>query len=82
MQEKVLLKVAENLNCKSIQTHVEVIKFFKAIIQTKDTISVKFMIKKQIFDKILELFLSNKTKGNLLHSCILNLFEMLTPAET
>lgn len=46
MQEKVLLKVAENLNCKSIQTHVEVIKFFKAIIQTKDTMSVNFMIKK------------------------------------
>ena len=81
MQEKVLLKVAENLNCTSIQTHVEVIKFFKAIIQTKDNMSMNFMIKKQIFDRILELFLANRTKGNLLHSCILNLFDMLTPAE-
>ena len=56
-------------------------KFFKAIIQTKDNISVKYMINKQIFETILEIFLTNKTKGNLLHSCILNLFEMLTPAE-
>ena len=39
------------------------------------------MINKQIFDRILEIFLNNKTKGNLLHSCILNLFEMLTPPE-
>jgi hypothetical protein len=60
---------------------VEIIKFFKAIIQTKDTMSVNFMIKKQVFETILEIFISNKTKGNLLHSCILNLFEMLTPAE-
>ena len=39
------------------------------------------MIQKSIFDNILEIFLNNQTKGNLLHSCILNLFEMLTPAE-
>lgn len=43
--------------------------------------SIKYMIQKQIFDNILEIFLRNQTKGNLLHSCILNLFEMLTPAE-
>jgi len=58
-----------------------VVKFFKAVIQAKDTLSVSYMIKKQIFDTILEIFLSNKTKGNLLHSCILSLFEMLIPAE-
>ena len=43
--------------------------------------SINYMIKKQIFERILEIFIQNKTKGNLLHSCILNLFEMLTPAE-
>jgi len=81
MNNKVLLKVANCHAFKSIQTNVEIIKFFKAIVQTKDTMSVNFMIKKQIFETILEIFISNKTKGNLLHSCILNLFEMLTPAE-
>lgn len=39
------------------------------------------MINKQVFDTILEIFLNNKKKGNLLHSCILNLFEMLTPQD-
>lgn len=76
-----LLKVANCHSHKSSQTNVEIIKFFKAIIYSKDTISVNFMIKKQIFETILEIFLANKTKGNLLHSCILSLFDMLTPAE-
>ena len=76
------MKVAECNYYKSIQTNVEIIKFFKAIISMKDTMSVKYMIQKGIFDTILEIFLNNKQKYNLLHSCILNLFEMLTPAET
>lgn len=58
---------------------MEVVKFFKAIVQTKDTMSINYMIKKSIFEKLLDIFLSNKRKGNLLHSCILSLFEMLTP---
>jgi len=81
MTNKVLMKVADCSLFKSNQTNVEVVKFFKAIIQAKDSISVSYMIKKQIFETILEIFLQNKTKGNMLHSCILNLFEMLTPAE-
>lgn len=81
INNKVLIKVANCHTYKSIQTNVEIIKFFKAIIQSKDTMSVSFMIKKSIFETILEMFLANKTKGNLLHSCILNLFDMLTPAE-
>ena len=39
------------------------------------------MTKKGIFDCILEMFLKNEKKGNMLHSCILSLFEMLTPME-
>ena len=81
MHNSVLLKVVECHRYKSIQTNVEIIKFFKAIIQAKDSMSIKFMIQKSIFDNILEIFLNNQTKGNLLHSCILNLFEMLTPPE-
>lgn len=81
INNKVLIKVANCHLHRSSQTNVEIVKFFKAIIYTKDTISINFMIKKQIFETILEIFLANKTKGNLLHSCILNLFDMLTPAE-
>ena len=81
MQNKVLAKVAACARYNSIQTNVEIIKFYKAIIQSKDTMSINQMIKKQIFETILEIFLRNRTKGNLLHSCILNLFDMLTPVE-
>lgn len=46
MSKKVLLKVANCYQYNSIQTNVEVIKFFKAIIQAKDTMSTKYMIQK------------------------------------
>jgi len=60
---------------------VEIIKFFKAIILAKDTQCILYMIKKDLFDQIIQIFLQNENKGNLLHSCILNLFDMLTPAD-
>ena len=81
VNKKVMQHVADCLRFESIQVNVEIIKFFKAIVVAKDTNSVHYMIKKDIFDSIIKIFLSNKNKGNLLHSCILNLFEMLTPAD-
>lgn len=39
------------------------------------------MIKKDLFDQIIQIFLQNENKSNLLHSCILNLFDMLTPTD-
>ena len=79
--EKVMQKVANCQRFKSIQTNVEIIKFFKAIIIAKDVNSILYMIKKDLFDQIILIFLNNEKKGNLLHSCILNMFEMLIPAD-
>jgi hypothetical protein len=60
---------------------VEIIKFLKAIITTKDNNLTTFIFKKNLLDDVLQIFLENTKKGNLLHSCILNLFEMLTPSD-
>ena len=57
--------------------NVEIIKFFKAIIQSKDKTGISYMIKNDLFDKLIRIFLENPNKKNLLHSCILSLFEML-----
>ena len=74
-------QVADCHRFESIQVNVEIIKFFKAIIIAKDTNSIHYMIKKDLFDSIIKIFLTNTNKRNLLHSCILNLFEMLTPSD-
>ena len=47
----------------------------------KDNTAIMYMIKKDLFEQILQIFLNNKNKGNLLHSCILNLFEMMIPQD-
>ena len=47
----------------------------------KDNTAIMYMIKKDLFEQILQIFLNNKVKGNLLHSCILNLFEMMIPQD-
>ena len=74
-------KVAACQRFNSSQINVEIIKFFKAIIMVKDNTAIMYMIKKDLFVRILEIFLNNKVKGNLLHSCILNLFEMMIPQD-
>lgn len=61
----------------SAQTNVEIVKFFKAVINSKDTISVSYIIKKDLFDKIMQIMDQNTNKNNLLHSCILSLFDIL-----
>ena len=51
------------------------------MVATKDQSMMKYIISKSFLEDVLKIFLENKRKGNLLHSCILNLFEMLTPNE-
>ena len=81
VNNKVMQKVAACQRFNSSQINVEIIKFFKAIIMVKDNTAIMYMIKKDLFEQILHIFLNNKIKGNLLHSCILNLFEMMIPQD-
>lgn len=81
IQNDVKKKVVECKRFESIQTNVEIIKFFKAIIASKDSNLIRWIFSRDLFEQIVNIFLENKNKGNLLHSAILNLFEMLTPSE-
>ena len=53
------------------------IKFFKSIIASKDKASISWLIRYNIFDYIMDIFLNNDNKKNLLHSCILSLFDLI-----
>ena len=37
-----------------------------------------YLIKKNLLGNIVDIFIENENKGNLLHSCILELFDHLT----
>jgi hypothetical protein len=74
----VLEKVANLTRFHSKVLSIGIIKFFKAVIKAKDEAFVMYMIKKNLLKTIVDIFLDNENKGNLLHSCILELFDYLT----
>lgn len=55
-----------------------IIKFYKAIIKAKDEAFVLYLIRKNLLKTIVDIFVENPNKGNLLHSAILELFKYLT----
>lgn len=55
-----------------------IVKFYKAIIKVKDEAFVMYLIKKNLLDTIVQIFIENTNKGNLLHSAVLELFDYLT----
>ena len=63
---------------KSKYLNVCIVKFYKAVIRAKDDAFVMYLIKKNLLATIVNIFIENENKGNLLHSCILELFDYLT----
>jgi hypothetical protein len=55
-----------------------IIKFYKAIIKAKDEAFVMYLLKKNLLKTIIDIFIENPNKGNLLNSCILELFDYLS----
>jgi protein phosphatase-4 regulatory subunit 3 len=55
-----------------------IVKFYKAIIRVKDEAFVSYLTKKNLLKTIADIFIENPNKGNLLHSCILELFDYLS----
>jgi hypothetical protein len=39
---------------------------------------LQFVIKKNLFKHIVDIFIENPNKSNLIHSCILDLFDFMT----
>lgn len=44
---------------------------------SKDKVTILYFIKHDLFNKVIRIFVENPNKRNLLHSCILSLFDML-----
>lgn len=58
--------------------NLSIVKFFKAIIKGKDELFWQFIIKKNLLKHIVDIFLQNPNKSNLLHSSILEIFDYLS----
>ncbi len=58
--------------------NIWIIKFFKAVIKQKDEAFVLYLIKKNMLKMIVDMYLSNPNKGNMIHSSILELFDFLS----
>jgi hypothetical protein len=71
-------KISRLQRFKSKVLNVSIVKFFKAVIRAKDDAFVMYLIKKNLLATIVDIFIENENKGNLLHSCILELFDYLT----
>jgi hypothetical protein len=48
------------------------------VIRAKDEAFVMYLIKKNLLKTIVDIFIENQNKGNLVHSCILDLFDYLS----
>ena len=55
-----------------------IIKFYKAVIKSKDDAFVMYLIKKNLLKTVVDIFIENPNKGNLLHSAVLELFDIIT----
>lgn len=55
-----------------------IVKFFKAMLKTKDDAYITYVIKKNLFKYIADIYIDNPNKANLINSCILDLFDYLT----
>ena len=55
-----------------------IVKFFKGLIKGKDELLLKYVMQKNLFKCIIDIFLENATKANLIYSSILELFDSLT----
>ena len=55
-----------------------IVKFFKAVVKVKDEAFIMYLIKKNILKTVIDLFLDNPNKGNMLHSIILELFDFMS----
>ena len=78
VQQEVIEKITKLQRFHSKLLNLWIVKFYKAIIKAKDEAFVIYLIKKNLLKTIVDIFLENSSKTNLLHSSILELFDYLT----
>ena len=78
VQSEVIEKVSSLAKLKSKVTNLWIVKFYKAIVKAKDDSFNMYLTKKKLLKTIVDIFLENPNKQNVLHSCVLELFDFLT----
>jgi len=78
VQQETIEKITRLQRFNSKLLNLWIIKFYKAVIKAKDEAFVMYLIKKNLLKTVVDIFLENSSKNNMLHSCILELFEYLT----
>jgi protein phosphatase-4 regulatory subunit 3 len=77
VQQEVIEKISKLKRFNNKLLNLWIVKFYKAIIKAKDDAFVMYLIKKNLLATIVQIFIDNDKKGNLLHSAVLELFEYL-----
>ena len=77
VQNKVYQKVANLKHEGSAHLNIEIVKFLKANVIQKDRSSIMYIISKDLFALVFDMYLENINKSNLLASSILALFDKI-----
>lgn len=78
MQVDVIEKISKLIRFKSKLLNLWIVKFYKAIIKVKDDAFVMYLIKKMLLKTVVDIFIENPNKSNMIHSTILELFDYVT----
>jgi hypothetical protein len=78
VNNELIEKISKLNRYKSKLLNLWIVKFFKAILRGKDEIFYQYLTKKNLFKTIVDIFIENPNKTNLIHSSILELFDYLT----
>nr|XP_044996449.1 protein PPP4R3C-like [Jaculus jaculus] len=77
LKKNLLKKVLVLLNSKHTFLTLRVVRFMKGMIGLKDELLNHYIIKKNLFEPIVKVFLLNGTRYNMLNSAIIEIFEWI-----
>jgi len=75
----VIIKVAKLVNLNSKLINIEIVKFYKALLKSKDTTYISYIVLKNQFYPICKIFEDTYSAINppMIHSCIRDLYELI-----
>lgn len=71
--------VAKLVDCKSGLINIEIVKFYKAILKSKDAVYIQYIVSKDMFYPIFSLFKHSYKPRNpaMIFSCIRDLYDLI-----
>eukprot|EP01027_Heterolobosea_sp_BB2_P017505 GEZU01024778.1.p1 GENE.GEZU01024778.1~~GEZU01024778.1.p1 ORF type:complete len:731 (+),score=182.80 GEZU01024778.1:1078-3270(+) len=77
LRNNVLAKVLQVLSSNDKALVLAGIKFFRACVSLKDDFYNRYIVKNKLFDPIIQVFIDNGPRYNLINSAIIELFEFI-----